>query len=97
MNESALHVKSWMRHSAGARKHAQCLKARARASPARTYVEGILRGDRAVLARAMTLIESARATDREIAEQIVEDACRQRQFDPRRNDRRSRRRQKQPD
>ena len=37
------------------------------------YVDGILRGDRTVLARAVTLIESARETDRELAEQIVED------------------------
>jgi len=37
------------------------------------YVDGILRGDRALLARAVTLIESARETDRELAEQIVED------------------------
>ena len=34
---------------------------------------GILRGDRTVLARAVTLIESAREADRELAEQIVED------------------------
>ena len=37
------------------------------------YIEGILRGDRPVLARAITLIESALAADRELAEQIVED------------------------
>jgi LAO/AO transport system kinase len=37
------------------------------------YVEGILRGDRTVLARAVTLIESARELDRALAEQIVED------------------------
>ncbi len=37
------------------------------------YLEGILRGDRAVLARAVTLIESALTADRELAEQIVED------------------------
>jgi len=37
------------------------------------YVEGILRGDRAVLARAVTLIESALTADREVAEQIIED------------------------
>ena len=37
------------------------------------YVDGILRGDRTVLARAVTLIESAREADRELAEQIVED------------------------
>ena len=37
------------------------------------YRDGILRGDRIVLARAVTLIESAREADREVAEQIVED------------------------
>ncbi len=37
------------------------------------YVNGILRGDRAILARAVTLIESSLATDRKLAEQIVED------------------------
>ena len=37
------------------------------------FIEGILRGDRNVLARAVTLIESARAADRDLAEQIVED------------------------
>jgi len=36
-------------------------------------VDGILHGDRAILAQAITLIESSRATDREQAEQIVED------------------------
>lgn len=37
------------------------------------YLGGILRGDRSVLARAVTLIESAREADRILAEQIVED------------------------
>ena len=37
------------------------------------YREGILLGDRTVLARAVTLIESTREADREVAEQIVED------------------------
>jgi LAO/AO transport system kinase len=37
------------------------------------YVEGILRGDRTILARAITLIESTREVDRAIAEQIVEE------------------------
>jgi LAO/AO transport system kinase len=37
------------------------------------YLDGILRGERTVLARAVTLIESAREADRELAEQIVED------------------------
>jgi LAO/AO transport system kinase len=36
-------------------------------------VEGILRGDRRLLARAVTLVESSREADRELAEQIVED------------------------
>ena len=37
------------------------------------YVDGIFRGDRAVLARAVTLIESSLPGDRMVAEQIVED------------------------
>ncbi len=37
------------------------------------YVEGILQGQRAILAQAITLIESSRAADQELAEQIVED------------------------
>ena len=37
------------------------------------FIDGILGGDRAVLARAITLIESSLAADRELAEQIVED------------------------
>ena len=44
---------------------------RRRLSPEQ-YVDGILRGERAVLAQAITLIESSRAVDRELAEQIVE-------------------------
>ena len=36
-------------------------------------VDGILRGDRVLLAQAITLIESSRAADREVAEQIIED------------------------
>ena len=37
------------------------------------YVDGILKGQRTVLAQAITLIESSRASDRERAEQILED------------------------
>lgn len=37
------------------------------------FVEGILNGDRTVLARAITLIESSRDVDRSLAEQIVEE------------------------
>lgn len=36
------------------------------------YVQGILSGDRSILAKAITLIESSRAADRELAEQIIE-------------------------
>jgi LAO/AO transport system kinase len=36
------------------------------------YVDGILRGDRTILAQAITLIESSRAAHRDLAEQIVE-------------------------
>jgi LAO/AO transport system kinase len=37
------------------------------------YVDGILNGQRTILAQAITLIESSRAADRELAERIVED------------------------
>jgi LAO/AO transport system kinase len=36
------------------------------------YVDGILAGDRALLAQAITLIESSRPTDREMADQVIE-------------------------
>jgi len=38
------------------------------------YVEGIFRGDRVVLAKAITLIESARPQDNELAQEIIQ-AC----------------------
>jgi LAO/AO transport system kinase len=37
------------------------------------YLRGILEGDRAILARAITLIESSLPSDRDLAEQIIED------------------------
>jgi LAO/AO transport system kinase len=37
------------------------------------YINGILHGDRTILAQAITLIESSRESDRKVAEQIVED------------------------
>jgi LAO/AO transport system kinase len=46
---------------------------RARALSREAYRDGILRGDRLILARAVTLVESAREADRELAELIVED------------------------
>ena len=36
-------------------------------------MDGILRSDRIVLAQAITLIESSRESDRQLAERIVED------------------------
>lgn len=37
------------------------------------YLDGILAGDRTILAQAITLIESSRTADRELAEQLIED------------------------
>lgn len=42
------------------------------------YVNGILSGNRSILAKAITLIESSRASDRDIAEQIIESCLKQR-------------------
>jgi LAO/AO transport system kinase len=46
---------------------------KARALSREEYRDGILRGDRSTLARAVTLVESCRERDRELAELIVED------------------------
>jgi LAO/AO transport system kinase len=47
--------------------------ARLRTLSPQQYLNGILRGDRTILARAITLIESSRDGDRQLAERIVED------------------------
>ena len=71
-NESALHVSPGCAAPEPPRlDRARCESSQR--SPAQQYVDGILRGDRAILAQAITLIESSRAADRELAEQIVED------------------------
>ncbi len=49
-------------------------QAEAKILPAREYVEGILRGDRYLLSRAITIIESRAAKYRELALEIL-DAC----------------------
>ena len=49
------------------------LSNRRRSLSRQQIVEGILRGDRVLLAQAITLIESSRAADRELAGQIIED------------------------
>lgn len=57
--------------------HAPARALRRRKAPSLAqYVEGILSGDRAVLAQAITLIESSRPTDRDLADQIVEHCLR---------------------
>lgn len=47
--------------------------ARQSALSLRQFVDGILNGERTILARAITLIESSREADRMLAEQIVEE------------------------
>jgi LAO/AO transport system kinase len=67
-------MKSALREQPGCKKpEAPGSARRARVLSRQEYCDGILRGDRAVLARAVTLVESARDADRELAEQIVED------------------------
>ena len=46
---------------------------RGKALSRQQYVNGVLQGDSIILAQAITLIESARATDRDLAELILED------------------------
>ncbi len=67
-------MKSAMRELAGcAAPQAPRVAQRRRPLTRAECVEGILRGDRSTLARAVTLIESARDDDRALAEQVVED------------------------
>ena len=50
---------------------------RRRKTPSRAqYFEGIVAGDRVMLAQAITLIESSRSADREFADQLVESCLR---------------------
>jgi LAO/AO transport system kinase len=49
-------------------------KARRRRLSASEYIDGILNGDRAILAQAITLVESSRPDDAELSQEIVE-AC----------------------
>jgi LAO/AO transport system kinase len=49
-------------------------KARRRRLSAREYIDGILNGQRTVLAQAITLMESSRRDDAELAQEIIE-AC----------------------
>jgi LAO/AO transport system kinase len=56
-----------------ANETARTIRNRARALSRQEYVNGILQGDSIILAQAITLIESTRATDRDLAEFILED------------------------
>ncbi len=49
-------------------------KARRRRLSAREYIDGILNGERAILAQAITLVESSRPDDAELSQEIIE-AC----------------------
>ena len=68
-NDSSLHIKPGC---ATPVPHASKSRGASRELSSEAYVEGILRGDRSVLARAITLIESSRATDRRIADEVLE-------------------------
>jgi LAO/AO transport system kinase len=70
-NKSALHVKPGCAIPAPGTQKVRVDNRKRDFSPAR-IVEGILGGDRSLLAKAITLIESSRAADRQIAEQVIE-------------------------
>ncbi len=70
-NESALHVKPGCATPAQPTGTLRVSKRREDISPAQ-LVEGVLKGDRSVLAKAITLMESSRASDRQLAEQVIE-------------------------
>ncbi len=70
---SALHVRPGCVAPETPRELSLRATARPRTLSRQQYLDGILRGDRAILARAITLIESSLDADRQLAEQIVED------------------------
>jgi len=71
--ESALRVRPGRVASEPPRDLLTRVASRRRSLSHRQYVDGILEGQRTILARAITLIESSRAADRELAERILED------------------------
>jgi LAO/AO transport system kinase len=71
-NESAMHVKPGCATPAPPVGIERASNRKPDLSPSR-YVEGILKGDSSVLAKAITMIESSRPSDRRIAEQIIEE------------------------
>jgi len=72
-SESALRVRPGCKTPEPPLEMIARLPKRRRALSRQQIMDGILHGDRAVLAQAITLIESSRAADRELAEQILED------------------------
>jgi LAO/AO transport system kinase len=72
VNESAIHVLPGCSAPEAPSEPLHRATTRHRALSLQQYVDGILRGDRTILARAITLIESTREADRTMAEQIVE-------------------------
>lgn len=71
--ESALSVRPGCPASQPPRELIARFTTRRRQLSRQECVEGILGGQRSILAQAITLIESTRAADRELAEQIVDD------------------------
>lgn len=72
MDGSALSVQKGVRAPAGLRPEAAKTRIRRRRRSLAEYVEGVLRGDRTILAQAITLIESLREDDVELAQDILE-------------------------
>ncbi|MGD0294560.1 MAG: methylmalonyl Co-A mutase-associated GTPase MeaB [Terracidiphilus sp.] len=72
-DESALRIRPGCATPEPPRELITRLPNRRRSLSRQQIIDGILRGDRTVLAQAITLIESSRAADRELAELIVED------------------------
>ncbi len=72
-DESALRVRPGSIAPEPPRELLEQVSKRRRSFSRQQYLDGILAGDRTILARAITLIESSRVADRELAEQIIED------------------------
>ena len=70
--DSALHVRPGIPAQEPPRELLAKISRRRSLSP-QQFISGILHGDRTILAQAITLIESSRPADRELAERIVED------------------------
>ncbi len=71
--ESALHVRPGCPPPEPPRDLIAQVSTRRRSLSLEQYIDGILGGQRTILAKAITLVESSRAADRELAERIVED------------------------